>query len=396
MRLPSTFYQMQEIIVKRFPCLRPAQQYALALWLYGTILAGSACQNAVLTALWSVGQWDALRRTLREWLYDGADKAAPCSTQVEVQTCFPFLLRWLLSAWSGKQLVLGLDPTGHKDWLVVLTISVLYRGSAIPLAWMVLPTHQKGEWNSHWKRMLSQMRENVPDDVCVFVLCDRGLWSPDLYRHIARLGWHPLMRVQNNILFTPKGQNRVQARTLLSGPDQAWIGEGIAFGQPTKQVRATLVAVWLSGQKEPSLVLTNLRPRQVGVLWYGLRMWIEAGFRVLKSAGWQWQKTRRTDCERAARHWLVLAIATLWTLACGTRVEEARQAGKPPSHLVRADPVSLHSRRVSVFRQGAYALRRQLIAGYLWKRLWWKPQKPPLPPPTLNITYHQAPEIIRE
>jgi len=38
----------------------------------------------------------ALRQYLREWLYDGTDKATPCTTQVNVRACFVPLLRWVL------------------------------------------------------------------------------------------------------------------------------------------------------------------------------------------------------------------------------------------------------------------------------------------------------------
>ena len=46
------------------------------------------------------------------------------------------------------------------------------------------------------------------------------------------------------------------------------------------------------------MILTDLPPDQAGVSWYALRFWIELGFKALKSLGWQWQKTRRTDPER--------------------------------------------------------------------------------------------------
>ena len=55
-----------------------------------------------------------------------------------------------------------------------------------------------------------------------------------------------------------------------------------------------------------------------------MRFWIETGFKALKSAGWQWQKTRRTNPARVERPWLVLAVATLLTLAFGSRVEDAQ------------------------------------------------------------------------
>jgi hypothetical protein len=68
-RVPSEVYQMQASIQEYFPHLRAAQQQGLAWWVYGVILAQSACQSAVVTALLAWGQWHALRQRLREWLY---------------------------------------------------------------------------------------------------------------------------------------------------------------------------------------------------------------------------------------------------------------------------------------------------------------------------------------
>jgi hypothetical protein len=76
-----------------------------------------------------------------------------------------------------------------------------------------------------------------------------------------------------------------------------------------------------------------LAPAQVGLGWYGLRGWIALGWRALKGVGWQWQRTWRSAPARVARHWLVVAVATLWTLAYGTRVEEAAWLGRPPERL---------------------------------------------------------------
>jgi hypothetical protein len=48
-----------------------------------------------------------------------------------------------------------------------------------------------------------------------------------------------------------------------------------------------------------------------------LRSWIEQGFKLSKRAGWQWQRTRMTDPERAGRLWLAGAVATLWLVQVG-------------------------------------------------------------------------------
>ena len=88
MRFPQECYQMKTIIGQYLDHLRPAQRRGLVLWVYGTLLAHSACQSAVVTALLALGIWPTLRQHLREWLYDGADKAAPCRSQVAVEACF--------------------------------------------------------------------------------------------------------------------------------------------------------------------------------------------------------------------------------------------------------------------------------------------------------------------
>src|SRR4051812_15000206 len=146
MRVPSELYQIETPLPQRFPSLRPAQQRGLALWVYGTILAQSACQSAVITALLVLGQWDAVRQRLREWLYDGQDKAAPCHTQIEISGCFAPVMAWLVDWWQAHDLALAIDATLHGDRVTALVVSVLYRGSAIPVAWHILPANQPGAW----------------------------------------------------------------------------------------------------------------------------------------------------------------------------------------------------------------------------------------------------------
>src|SRR5438067_2087546 len=335
MRSSAAYYQIEDTIERHLPCLTEAQQRGLAWWVHGTILAGSACQNAVITALCATAcEWDAVRQYLREWLYDGEDKATPCTTQVEVRACFVPLLRWVLSLWQGHHLALAVDVPAHGPAVTAIVVSVLYRGTALPVAWVILQGNTKGAWMPEILRLLRQVHPAVPATEQVLVLADRGLWSPRLWKRIKDLGWHPLLRLTGSITFTPRGQHRQLARQLVPGPGHAWVGQGIAFTDQRRRA-GTLMVVWATGQKEPWLVLTDLRPRHVGIAWYGLRMWIELGFKALKGLGWHWDKTRRTDPERVARHWLVLAVTTLLVLATATRVEDAELLELPPAVLHR-------------------------------------------------------------
>ena len=336
MHAPPPLYPMERALAERLPHLRGPQRRGLALWVLGAVLAHSACQAAVLAALLPWAPYHALRQRLREWLLDGADKAVPCAAQVEVDRCFAPLLRWVLGWWQGRELALAVDATAHREEVVALVVSVLYRGSAIPVAWAILPGNVPGPWLGPILRLLRQLRPAVPPGWTVLVLADRGLWSPRLWKRIRRLGWHPLLRIQRRTTITPDGGERRAAGALVR-PGEAWIGRGALGGREDRRLTVTLIAVWTEEQKEPWVVVTDLPPARVGVGWYALRMWVELGFRALKGLGWQWQRSRRTDPARVARHWLVLAVASLWVLAHGTRVEDAHGRGLPPARL-RAPP----------------------------------------------------------
>jgi len=390
---PSEWYQMNQVIGHYFPNLRPAQQRGLTLWVYGAIMAHSACQNTVVAALCFLGKVDKLRQYLREWLYDGEDKAAACQTEVDVTACFGPLLSWALSWWQGQQIALAVDATNDKDRLTCLSVSLLYRGTAIPLAWKILPANQKEPWMGHILYLLRLLGRNMPDNMQVLVMVDRGLNSRRLWKRIRDLGWHPLLRLQNNTRFHPLGEHCQSAAKLITGPGEAWVGEGTAFSAKANRRRGTLIVVWGPDEKEPWVLLTDIRPAEVGVWWYSLRVWIELSFRVIKAMGWRWEHTRRIQPQRVARHWLVMAVATMWVLAVGTRAEDAEWLSREAADLelpldLPALARKVGKRKLSLFRRGMSWFNYQFKQGILWHDLWLRPEPWPAVPPGIKITYY--------
>ena len=133
MRLPRECYQMQKTVETHLPHLSQPQLTGLvpvsstgqALWVCGAILAGSACQNAVASALSPWRKWNNLRQYLREWLYGGSGRARPCQTELDVSLCFAPLLRWVLTWWRSGRLALAVDPTLKGDQTTAIVISVV-------------------------------------------------------------------------------------------------------------------------------------------------------------------------------------------------------------------------------------------------------------------------------
>ena len=111
----------------------------------------------------------------------------------------------MVSWWQGTQLALAIDATTLGQRFVVLAVSVVYRGCAIPVAWVILPAGAKHAWRREWLRLLRRLRPAIPRGWTVIVLADRGLYAPWLFRRITRLGWHPFLRINTGGSFRPAG-----------------------------------------------------------------------------------------------------------------------------------------------------------------------------------------------
>ena len=361
------FDQWQTTIMHHLSPLSKPQATVLALWSFGMVLARSCALTAVshLLAKGMKRKEQTVRQQLREWYYDTPRKRGPKRQALRVETCFAPLLGWVVSGWQGTPLALALDATTLGQRFVGLALSVVYRGCAIPVAWVIVPAGAKHAWRREWLRLLRLLRPAIPRGWTVIVLADRGLYAPWLLHRIPRLGWHPFLRINMGGSFRPAGAACWRPLTSFAPrPGTSWRGTGVAFTR--NQVACTLLARWEEGYKDPWLILTDLAPEASDAGWYGLRAWIEQGFKITKRAGWQWHRTRMSAPDRAARLWLAVAVATLWLLSVGESADEPIPASTllDVTALCAGQPRTRRATRlrwVSVFRQGWVTLLVALL-----------------------------------
>jgi hypothetical protein len=246
--------------------------------------------------------------------------------------------------------------------------------------------------------MRRQVRAEGPGRFFVIVLADRGLYARWLFQRIVRLGGHPLLRINTGGTFRPaKSVHSHALRELGPAPGTQWVGSGTAFQGPRRRLNCTLLARWDEGYHDPWLVLTDLAPSAGAACGYGLRAWSEQGFKIRKRGGWQWQRPRMSDPQRAARLWVAVAVATLWLLSVGGLAEDTlpvstvlplADADAPASRSRQATQLRL----VSIFRQGWITI---LVALLNQRRL---PQgrfvPEPWPQPTHPHTLKETPEML--
>jgi hypothetical protein len=366
--------QWEQTVSRHLPHLSRPQARVLALWSMTMIVVGS-CGTTLVAAWLSCtvgGSEDSWRQRLREWCYDQWDKKGGQRSEVVACSCFGPLLRWVVIWWAEagqQQLALAMDASTLSDRLTVLCISVLYRGCAIPVAWAIVPAWGKGAWQPIWLDLFELLADSVPTNWTVIVLADRGLYARWLYQHIQRLGWHPFLRINQGGKARPVGMDSYHwLATFAPVPGYWWSGQVRCFTEASSRLDCTLVACWDEGHEERWFILTDLFPAQADIAWYAMRSWIECGFKDTKRGGWNWHHTKMSDPRRAERHWLVMAVATLWVISVGGEVDatlpESSFETLPSTHIARRlSKQRVRQRRISCFARGILTICAALVAG---------------------------------
>ena len=364
-------WHWQRMVATHLPCLSRPQVATLALWSLGIILMQSA-------GLTTVTAWVALllgqaeptvRERFRYW-YRARTRARPHTRRrarqrdTSVQTCFAPLLRWVVAWWhpAHKQLPLVLDASTLGQRFTILAVCVVIRGSAIPVAWKIVDATRKGAWKPHWEALLATLKDTVPADWTVIVLADRGLYAKWLYEAIQANGWHPFLRINRQGQYCLDGADAFQLLSqVVTTHGQTWSGRVTCFKTRQRQLACTLLARHAAGYRDPWLIVTDLDPAVADVAWYALRTWVECGFKDSKRGGWHWEQTQMTDPARAEWLWLVIAVATLWTVAVGCAAEHA--AAQAPQRLQMRQTAAGATRELSCFRRGRVLIVAALCLG---------------------------------
>ena len=174
------------------PHMSKSQARVLAMYSFGMVIAQTCGQTLVSAeiALLLGAKENSVRQRLREWYYGKADKRGEKRSEFDVGSSFGPLLKWILLWWSAeeKRLAIAMDATSLGQNMVVLAISIVYRGCAIPIAWKILSATEKGSWKPSWLALFAQLKTIVQQDWTVIVLADRGLYAQWLYKAIQGCG----------------------------------------------------------------------------------------------------------------------------------------------------------------------------------------------------------------
>lgn len=303
----AQIYTWSEQIAQHFEQLGAWQVLNMALYSLGITAARHCSPSRVSEKLGMMGKPSTVQRRLERFIDN---------VRVDIRLSCQAWSRWLIGQVSEGRVILLVDETSLGQHLSVMMIGLAYHGCCIPLAWWC---YHEEAWPMKQvdliHELLTWVAAGVPAGCIPLVQADRGIGcSPALVRGVRALGWHFLFRVQKSTRFrTPQGQQHRLADLIK--PGECWSGTGEVF-KKAGWLPMTVHLIWQAGYAEPWCLITD--DQTLSGHLYAARYWQEAGFRDLKSDGWQWQATHIFTPDHADRLVLVMALAYALTLTAGS------------------------------------------------------------------------------
>jgi hypothetical protein len=189
----------------------------------------------------------------------------------------------LLASLAAQTLVLVMDGSGVGRGCVTWMLSVVYRGRALPVGWLVV-NGKKGHFpETCHVELVQRVRDLLPAGADVVVVGDGELDGTALLATVANAQWHYGCRTAK--------------KTLLSEAEDEWrfadlpLSPGERLGIPevrfTQERYGPVLAIgwWAKDQKEPLYLISNVELVEEACRFYQKRFRIETFFPIKKAAG---------------------------------------------------------------------------------------------------------------
>lgn len=257
-------------------------------------------------------QASSKQRQLMRWLNN---------PKIDARGLYRPLIQAALRDWEGQTLYLALDSSVLWDRFVIVRVSLVYRGRALPLDWIILAHASATVGFATYKTVLEEAAKQIPKPARVILLADRGFVDHRLFRLARDLGWGFRIRLKSSIYVGHAFHQGATVGELMPEKGHAmflhkiWITEKW-FGP----VHLALGHVRTRNGYEQWAILSDAPTSLKTFDEFGLRFDIEENFLDDKSAGFQLESSEIRDADALSRLALILATATLYLVSTGTAV----------------------------------------------------------------------------
>ncbi|HWN10401.1 MAG TPA: IS4 family transposase [Pyrinomonadaceae bacterium] len=224
----------------------------------------------------------------------------------------------LLQRLALETLVLVMAGSGVGRGCCALMIHAIYKGRALPLAWVVRQCpkgHAPEALHIEWVELV---RELIPEGTKVVFLGDGEFDGIDLQATMNESGWFYACRTAKSTVATWEGV-KFNLDLLGSSIKPGMLIE-LKEAQFTRKAYGPVMVLccWAKDEAEPLYLVSNLSLAEEAIKYYQKRFRIETFFSDQKSRGFNIQKSHLEDSQRLSRLLIASCLAYIWIVYLGT------------------------------------------------------------------------------
>ena len=227
----------------------------------------------------------------------------------------PFAAELLSNLAAVQTLAFIMDGSEVGRACLVLTINVIFRSRALPIAWIVVKGC-KGHFpeDTHVK-LVQKVHEMVPEDAEVVFLGDGEFDGTVLQAELEKYHWRYACRTASNTILS-KNDAECAYQDLPLQAGECWSIADVSF---TRKCYGPVMAIgwWRKGYQEPIYLVTNFDTADETCHWYQKRFHIETFFSDQKSRGFHLHKSHIADPARLAHLMMAACLAYIWIVCLG-------------------------------------------------------------------------------
>jgi hypothetical protein len=223
----------------------------------------------------------------------------------------------LLTQLALQTLVLVLDGSVVGRGCVALMLHVVYKGRALPVAWLVRQG-KKGHFPEDWHiALVKQVEELLPVGAQVVLLGDGEFDGTALQHTLEEAGWSYVCRTGCHLTASWEGTTfRLDTLGACSKPGTLIELQEVRFTEAAYGP-VMLVCCWAHGYQEPLYLVSNMASADEACQWYTKRFRIETFFSDQKSRGFHLHKSHVAEPQRLSRLVMAACLAYIWIVYLG-------------------------------------------------------------------------------
>lgn len=281
----------------------------LAAFIRGIVGSKSSQLPSIATKIPDQAKLESRVKRLSRWLDN---------EQIKEEVYFLPYAEILLNCLALETLVLVMDGSGMGRGCCALMLHVIYRGRALPLAWVVRKCPKGHAPEALHIELVELVRDLIPEGTKVVFLGDGEFDGIGLQDTMNEAGWFYACRTAKSTVVRWEGvkfnldllDNSIKPGMLIELKEVQFTRD--AYGP------VMVLCCWAKDEVDPLYLVSNLSSSEEAIKYYQKRFRIETFFSDQKSRGFNIQKSHIEDPQRLSRLLIASCLAYIWIVYLGS------------------------------------------------------------------------------